>query len=85
MVSYDHFTISLLSRLRSAQSEGLMEISINSLEFCSSFRRGGLNIDACCEAMKNHMGPGDVIEQDRESGIGLTIRYVLAQPGTGLF
>ena len=75
MVSYDHFRIALLPRLRLAESEVRAEITITSIEFCASFRKGGLNMDACCEAMKDEMQPGDVVEQERDSGVGLTIRY----------
>lgn len=76
MVSYDHFRIALLTRLRLLESDQT-EIAINSIEFCSSFRKGGLNIDACCQAMTDEMQSGDVVEQERESGDGLTIRYQL--------
>jgi hypothetical protein len=75
MVSYDHFKIALLTRLRIAESEGQTEIAVNSVEFCNSFRRGPLNVQACCQAMKDEMKVGDVIQQD--SADGLTIRYQL--------
>ena len=77
MVSYDHFKIALLTRLRNAESEGQTEIAVSSVEFCNSFRRGALNVEACCEAMKDMMNASDVLEHDRDSGIGLVIRYSL--------
>lgn len=80
MVSYDHFRIALITRLRLAESEGQKEITITSVEFCNSFRKGGLDIDACCQAMKDELKPGDVVEQERDSGIGLVIRYQLPRP-----
>ena len=82
MVSYDHFRIVLLTRLRLAASEGQADIAVNSVEFSGSFRKGALNVESCCQAMKDEMKPGDVIETERDSGVGLTIRYQLprAQP-----
>lgn len=77
MVSYDHFRIALLTRLRHAEAEGQTEITVNSVEFCASFRRGALNVDACCQAMKDEMQVGDILEHDRDSGIGQIIRYKL--------
>jgi hypothetical protein len=77
MVSYDHFRIALLTRLRTAASGGQTEIVINSVEFCSSFRKGALNVESCCQAMKDEMKPGDVLVHDRDSGTGLQIRYQL--------
>ena len=80
MVSYDHFRIALLTRLRTAGSEGETEISLNSVEFCGSLRKGTLNVEACCQAMRDEMKPDDVVEHERDSGIGLVIRYRLPRP-----
>jgi hypothetical protein len=82
MVSYDHFRIALLSRLWTAASEGRTDVLINSVEFCSSFRKGALNVQSCCQAMKDEMKPGDVVEHERDSGGGLAIRYQLPRAGS---
>jgi hypothetical protein len=34
-------------------------------------------MDAGCDAMQNEIKPGDVVVLDRNSGAGMTVRYLL--------
>lgn len=77
MVSYDHFRHGLRIRFQRAEAEGKDNIAITSVEFCNSFRKGAQNVKSCCQAMKDEMRAGDVLEHERDSGVGLIIRYRL--------
>lgn len=64
-------------KLRQAQSAGAHDLLVNSTNLIGSIRKGVLNSENCCHVMKDEMKPGDVLVDDWDSGIGMTIRYQL--------
>jgi hypothetical protein len=76
MVSIDHFSQELMSRLRAAGSKG-GSIVISSEELCQSIRGGSRSTEACCAAMQAEVKPGDEILIQQHSGAGMTVRYRL--------
>jgi hypothetical protein len=77
MVSIDHFVHELRTQLKSAAEQGATNISIRASELCRSVRLGISSMDACCDAMQEEVKPGDVVVLDRDSGAGMTVRYLL--------
>ena len=77
MVSYDHFKLELLLKLRESHSGRAKELVVNSTELVGSVRKGVLNNGTCCQMMKDEMKPGDILLQDEDSGVGITVRYLL--------
>jgi hypothetical protein len=80
LVSIDHFTQELSSRLRDADKQGATTIVITSAEICSSIPRAGYSTEACCEAMQTEVKPGDDALVEQDSGSGMTVRYRLPRP-----
>ncbi len=77
MVSYDHFRHLIRAELQRAESTPLQDVAINSSEFGNSLRKGMISVESLCQAMKDEMKPGDIVERERDSGKGLTIRFQL--------
>ena len=77
LVSADHFRQELLSRMKRACENGATDVLINSAELRHSLRGGDFGTDVCCDVMEAEMKPGDVLVLDRNSGAGLTVRYLL--------
>ena len=81
MVSVDHFTHELRSQLHSAAEQGATSIVITSSELCKSVRMGSVWMEACCEAMQQEIKPTDVVIRDKDSGVGMRVRYQLPRIG----
>ena len=81
MVSVDHFTHELRSQLHSAADQGAASIVISSSELSKSVRSGSASMDACCEAMQQETKPSDVVIRDKDSGVGMRVRYQLPRVG----
>jgi hypothetical protein len=77
MVSIDHFAHELRTQLKRAAEQGATNILIRASELCRSVRMGSSSMDACCDAMQNEIKPGDVVVLHRNSGAGMTVRYLL--------
>jgi hypothetical protein len=77
MVSIDHFAHELRTQLKRAAEQGATNILIRTSELCRSVRMGTSSMDAGCDAMQNEIKPGDVVVLDRNSGAGMTVRYLL--------
>ena len=80
LVSADHFWQELLSRMKHASENGATDVLINSADLRHSLRGGDFGTDVCCDVMEAEMKPGDVLVLDRNSGAGLTVRYLLPRP-----
>jgi hypothetical protein len=63
--------------LKRAAEQGATNILIRASELCRSVRMGTSSMDACCDAMQNEIKPGDVVVLHRNSGAGMTVRYLL--------
>jgi hypothetical protein len=81
MVSVDHFSHELRSQLHSAAAQGATSIVITSTELCKSVRMGTAWMEACCEAMQQEIKPSDIVIRDRDSGVGMRVRYQLPRVG----
>ncbi len=81
MVSVDHLTHELRSQLHSATEQGATSIVITSSELCKSVRMGSAWMEACCEAMQQEIKPTDVVIRDKDSGVGMRVRYQLPRVG----
>jgi hypothetical protein len=77
MVSVDHFTHELRSQLHSAAEQGATSIVITSSELCKSVRMGSAWMEACCETMQQEIKSTDVVIRDKDSGVGMRVRYQL--------
>jgi hypothetical protein len=77
MVSTDHFRQELLAQLDRAAQDGRIDVLINSAELCRSVPSGSAWSNSCCDAMQAEFKPGDTILLDRNSGAGMTVRYLL--------
>jgi hypothetical protein len=80
VVSTDHFRQELVMQLRRAAEEGAATIVVTSTDLCRSIRNASNSMDACFEAMRAEVKPGDVV-LDQSSGNAMTIRYLLPRPG----
>jgi hypothetical protein len=76
MVSVDHFAHELRTQLRNGAEQGATTIVITSGDFCKNIRMGSGSTQACCEAMKAEVRPGDDVLVS-SSGAGMTVRYRL--------
>jgi len=77
MDSIDHFRQELLVRLRSAATEGRIDILINSGELCRTIPGNCSWSASCCDAMQEELKSGDMLVLDRTNGPGMTVRYLL--------
>jgi hypothetical protein len=80
MVSIDHFRHELLAQFGRGARTGAIDILINSGELCRSLGgNSGHNsqIFSCCDAMQEEIRPGDTVLLERDSGPGMTVRYLL--------
>lgn len=77
MVSADHFAHELRLQLHSAAEQGATSIVISASELAKSIRTGTSSMDACCEAMQQEIKASDVLIQDKNSGLGMSVRYQL--------
>ena len=80
MVSTDHFRQELRAQLDRRADRGAIDALINSGELCRSL--GGYpgpdqKMRSCCDAMQKEMQPGDTVLLERDSGPGMTVRYLL--------
>jgi hypothetical protein len=76
LVSTDHFRLELSTQLRSATAQGGTTIVITSGGICKNIRTGNSWTQACCEAMRAEMKPGDDV-LGSASDAGMTVRYRL--------
>jgi hypothetical protein len=81
MVSVDHFAYELRLHLRTATAQGATSIVVTSRDLCKCVRMGSSSLDACCDAMKQEIRPDDEVLQDKEIGVGMTVRYQLPRSG----
>jgi hypothetical protein len=80
MVSMDHFRHELLAQLGRGAHSGAIDMLINSAELSRSL--GGdaspnSKMSSCCDAMQEEIRPGDTVLINRDSGPGMTVRYLL--------
>jgi hypothetical protein len=80
MVSTDHFRHELLAQLGRAAKQGRIDILVNSGDLYRSL--GGYpdsthGMPRCCDAMQDEFRRGDTMILDRDSGAGMTVRYLL--------
>ena len=79
MVSMDHFKHELLAQLGRGARSGAIDMLINSAELSRSL--GGdagpdRKMSSCCDAQEE-IRPGDTVLINRDSGPGMTVRYLL--------
>jgi hypothetical protein len=77
MVSADHFAHELRLQLHRAAEQGATSIVISASELAKSIRSGSASMDACCEAMQQEIRANDALIQDKNSGLGMSVRYRL--------
>jgi 3-keto-L-gulonate-6-phosphate decarboxylase len=77
MVSADHFRYELRLQLRRAFEQGATSIVITASELSKSVRGVVTSMDACCEAMQVEIMANDVLIQNNDSGLGMSVRYQL--------
>jgi hypothetical protein len=77
LVSAVHFGLELRSQLRAAASQGDASVVINSSDLSKSIQMGSSSMDACCEAMQEEVKAGDVVIRNKNSGVGMSVRYQL--------
>jgi hypothetical protein len=80
MVSMDHFRQELLAQLVRRAHSGAVDMLINSAELSRSL--GGdaspnSKMSSCRDAMQEEIRPGDTVLINRDSGPGMTVRYLL--------
>jgi hypothetical protein len=80
LASYDHYLHELQTQLQRATKRRAKEIIVNSGELNHAVGGLGGFIENCFEAMNGEIGPGDEILAGRDSGAGMTVRYVLPRP-----
>ncbi len=83
MFSTEHFRRGLRAKMARAAIAGQIDVLISCGELYRSL--GGYSglthgISFCCEAMQAEMKPGDTLILDRNSGAGMTVRYLLPRP-----
>ncbi|MEH2469747.1 hypothetical protein V1281_001006 [Nitrobacteraceae bacterium AZCC 2161] len=77
MASYDHYLHELQTQLRRATKRRANEVIVNSGELNQAMGSPSGFFENCFEAMDSEIGPGDEVLADRNSGSGMTVRYVL--------
>jgi hypothetical protein len=80
MVSTDHFRQELRVQLARATTAGLIDVLVNSGEFCRSITKCSSESASCCDAMQAEFRQGDTLLLDRTNGAGMTVRYLLPRP-----
>jgi hypothetical protein len=75
VVSVDHYRQEIREQMSRATASGAVEITINSSEVSAALRAGSSPPNACIDAMREELRPGDT-ELDHP-GIGMTVKYLL--------
>lgn len=60
-----------------ASAHGMPDILINAGELCRTLRGSIVATDACCNAMREELRPGDLVLIEAGAGVGMTVRYHL--------
>jgi hypothetical protein len=81
MVSVDQFRQELRALIDRATEHEALDILINAGELCRTLHMGITATDACCEAMREELRPGDLVLIGAAAGVGMTVRYRLPRPG----
>ena len=80
MVSVDHYRQEIREQMSRATASGAVEITINSAEVSAALRAGNSPPNACIDAMREGLKPGDIVLD--APAIGMTVKYLLPR-GTG--
>jgi hypothetical protein len=80
LASYDHYLHELQAQLQRATKRRAREIILNSAELNHAVGGPTGFIENCFDAMDGEIGPGDEVLVERDSGSGMTVRYVLPRP-----
>jgi Rad3-related DNA helicase len=81
MVSVDHFGQELRSQMTRAASNGATDILINGGELCRTLRGDRASMEACSNAMRAELKPGDIVFIEAGAGVGMTVQYQLPRGG----
>jgi hypothetical protein len=80
MASYDHIQQELRVQLGRATARGAIDMLITAGELFDSVPYGArpdLGMGYCCDAMRDEIGPGDILLVERSNGPGMTVRFML--------
>ena len=80
MVSLDRFRQELRALIDRATEYEALDILINAGELCRTLHMGIVATQACCEAMREELKPGDLVLIEASAGVGMTVRYRLPRP-----
>ena len=75
MVSVDHYRQEIREQMSRATASGAVEITINSAEVSAALRAGNSPPNACIDAMREGLKPGDIVLD--APAIGMTVKYLL--------
>jgi hypothetical protein len=77
MVSVDHFRQELQAQMDRAAANGATDILINGGELCRTLRGNSASMEACSNAMRAELKPGDIVFIEAGMGVGMTVQYRL--------
>ena len=80
MVSVDHYRQEIREQMSCASAKGAGEITINSAEVSAALRAGNSPPNACIDAMREELRPGDIVLDD--PGAGMMVTYLLPRGGS---
>jgi hypothetical protein len=85
MASYDHIRQELRAQLGRATARGAIDVLVCAGELFDSVPYGArpdLGMGYCCDAMRDEIGPGDILLVERSNGPGMTVRFMLPRRQT---
>jgi hypothetical protein len=83
MVPYDHFRQELRAQMDRAAIRGVIDVLVTAGDLFDSVPKGArpdLGMGYCCDALRDEMGPRDMVLVERGNGSGMTVRFMLPRP-----
>jgi hypothetical protein len=81
VVCVDHYRQEIREQMSRATASGAVEITINSAEVSAALRAGNSPPNACIDAFREELRPGDIVLD--APAIGMTVKYLLPRDTEG--